>query len=64
MTEIVQLISNIGFPIACCVFLFMHLNKSNEQHSADMKMITEALNNNTVAITKLTERIREGDDDA
>lgn len=58
MTEIVQLISNIGFPIACCVFLFMHLNKSNEQHSQDMKAITEALNNNTQAITKLTERMR------
>ena len=58
MTEIVQLISNIGFPIACCVFLFMNLNKSNEQHSQDMKAITEALNNNTQAITKLTERMR------
>lgn len=61
MSEIITMISNIGFPIACCVFLFMQLNKNNEQHSSDMKAITEALNNNTLAITKLTERMKEDD---
>lgn len=58
MSEIVSMIKDIGFPIACCVFLFIQMNKSNEQHSNDMKAITEALNNNTQAITKLTERMR------
>lgn len=61
MNEIITLISNIGFPITAAIFLFLQLNKSNEQHSQDMKAITEALNNNTLAITKLTERIIKED---
>jgi len=62
MNDIIQIISNIGFPITAAIFLFMQLNKSNEQHSQDMKAITEALNNNTLAITKLTERMIKEDD--
>lgn len=27
MESIVQLISNVGFPIACCIVLFMQQNK-------------------------------------
>lgn len=27
MDSIVSLISNVGFPIACCVFLFIQQNK-------------------------------------
>ena len=27
MDQIITLISNVGFPIACCVFLFMQQNK-------------------------------------
>ena len=61
MSEILSAISTIGFPIAACIFLYLQQNKNNEQHSSDMKAITEALNNNTLAITKLTERMKEDD---
>ena len=27
MEQIIQLISNVGFPIACCIVLFMQQNK-------------------------------------
>lgn len=27
MDSIIQLISNVGFPIACCIILFMQQNK-------------------------------------
>ena len=27
MEQIIQLISNVGFPIACCIILFMQQNK-------------------------------------
>lgn len=52
-----QLIGSLGFPIALCVALLWLLVKINEQHKEEMNKITEALNNNTVAITQLTAKI-------
>lgn len=46
MNEIVTLISNVGFPIACCIVLFMQNSKFND-----------ALNANTEALRALSERI-------
>lgn len=57
VNDITQLISTVGFPIVACGALFWRLNVSEKQHNEEMDKITEALNNNTVAITKLTERI-------
>ena len=54
MTEFVdlftQLVSNIGFPIACCIMLYI-------QNSKQMKELTDAVNNNTAAITLLLEKM-------
>lgn len=54
---ITTLISNVGFPIACVVAMFWQLNKERESHESEMTKMTEALNNNTVAITKLCEKL-------
>lgn len=50
---ITQLIANLGFPIACVVALFWSWSKEREDHKNEMSAMTEALNNNTVAITKI-----------
>lgn len=54
MTEFVdlftRLVSNIGFPIACCIMLYI-------QNSKQMKELTDAVNNNTTAITLLLEKL-------
>ena len=68
---IVQLIGSVGFPIACCIAMgyYVHeeTNKQREQiseiekrHSDEMSSITEALNNNTLALQKLTDRLDMG----
>lgn len=51
-------ISTVGFPIAACVALFMRDAKMQENHKEEMSKITEALNNNTHALTILTERMK------
>lgn len=51
-------ISTVGFPIAACVALFMRDAKTQEYHKEEMSKITEALNNNTHALTILTERMK------
>lgn len=68
---ITQLIGSVGFPIACCIAMgyYVHeeTNKQRDQiseiekrHSDEMSSITEALNNNTLALQKLTDRLDMG----
>ena len=61
VTVIAQLISQVGFPIACCVIMFMALSKEQDSHKSEMSAIVEAVNNNTIALTKLSERIGNND---
>ena len=56
-----ELISTLGFPIIMCAGLFWRQIKSDEQHKEEMEKLAEALNNNTIALLKLTERLRGGD---
>ena len=61
LTVITQLVSQVGFPIACCVVMFMSLTREQDNHKAEMSAIVEAVNNNTLALTKLSERIERND---
>lgn len=55
--NIAQLISSIGFPIVACIVLFKQTQKQQEQHAEEMSKITESLNNNTLALTRLTAKL-------
>lgn len=57
VNSIIQLVGSLGFPIVCCGALFWRMIKSDDQHKQEMDKISEALNNNTVALTRLTEKI-------
>ena len=58
---LIQLVGSLGFPIVACGALFWRMVKSDEQHKEEMSKISEALNNNTNALVKLTEKLdREG----
>lgn len=74
MTDFVQIISTIGFPIACCLamgYFFKYITDKDreerqalsERHDNEMKEITAALNNNTLALQKLCERLGAADDE-
>lgn len=56
---IIQLVGSLGFPIACCGALFWRMVKSDEKHAEEMKQMSDALNNNTVALTRLTEKLEK-----
>jgi hypothetical protein len=68
----VQLISTLGFPIVACICMALYVKEQtknnredvkelNAQHSQEMNAfkdeIKEALNNNTIALTKLCEKL-------
>ena len=52
-----QIIGSLGFPIAACIALFWQNAKQSEKHAEELRQITEALNNNTVALTELSAKI-------
>lgn len=54
---IIQLVASLGFPIVMCGALFWRMVKSDEQHKAEMDKLSEALNNNTIALTKLSNNL-------
>lgn len=44
---IIQLISNVGFPIACTVAMFLLFYKEREAHSEESKKFVMAIDNNS-----------------
>lgn len=58
---IIQLVGSLGFPIVMCGALFWRMVKSDEQHKQEMDKLSEALNNNTIAITKLSDKLDKGE---
>ncbi len=54
---ILQAISTVGFPIVVAAAMFWKMNKQDEDHKQEMNKITEAINNNTIALTKLLDKL-------
>lgn len=54
---VMTLISTVGFPICVCLLCFWYIYKMTEQHKMEIEKLSEALNNNTLALQKLTEKM-------
>jgi hypothetical protein len=59
MNEVVTLITNVGFPIGLTLILLWYIYDSNNKHKEEMDKMSEALNNNTLALTKLIDRLEK-----
>lgn len=66
--DIVQLISQFGFPVTGCIAMAWYvkyttdqnnqrMDKLNEQHKEELSQVTEALANNTLALQHLSDLI-------
>lgn len=53
-------ISTLGFPIVMCGAMFWNMLKEKDAHKEEMNSVTEALNNNTLILQKLCDRL-DGD---
>lgn len=56
-TSIVQLISNVGFPIAMVIALLWYIYHLTEAHKDETSQFTEALNNNTRVLERICEKL-------
>lgn len=57
LNSFTTLIGSLGFPIVMCLLLYYRMDKQDENHKTEMEKITEALNNNTQALTALATKI-------
>lgn len=57
VTAIVQVVSSLGFPIAVCLICFWYINKLEEKHREEVQKLTDALNNNTLIMQKLCDKM-------
>lgn len=55
--DILTAICTVGFPIVAYGALFWYINKKDIEHKEETEKLTEAINNNTIAMTKLIERV-------
>lgn len=70
LNSIVQMIGSLGFPIVACLGLGWYVKYQTDLNNAEVKemrtdyqaqidKVTEALNNNTLALQKLCDKINE-----
>lgn len=50
-------VSAIGFPAFMCIIMLKYMKDSDEQNRAEIKALAKSLENNSMAITKLIEKI-------
>lgn len=57
ITDLATLISTLGFPIGMCLIMCYYINKINDAHKEESDKFAEALNNNTVVLQKLCDKL-------
>lgn len=57
ISSITQLISNIGFPVAMCIYLLIYIRSFDEKYCEKLDSMAKAIENNTLVITKLMSMI-------
>ena len=68
--DIIQIISTLGFPIACCLALGWYvkmltgnfrddIKEIQKEHKDEIAKVTDALNSNTIVIQKLCDKLEQ-----
>lgn len=60
INDLAALISTLGFPIGMCLIMCYYINKINDAHTEETDKFAEALNNNTVVLQKLCDKLDSG----
>lgn len=55
--DIVGLISNVGFPIACCIAMFWLNNQMRTEHKKESENFTKVIEANTLALQQLSDKL-------
>lgn len=56
-SSIIQVVSNVGFPIAMSILLMFYMRENDQKHDEEVKNLREAIENNTIVMNKLIDKI-------
>lgn len=59
MQELIQAISTVGFPIACCCFLLWQNSRQDQYHREQQEKLRETIAENTRSINQLGDLIHK-----
>lgn len=54
---IITTIQAVGFPIAACVALYLHMIHQDADHKEEVNQLRDAIQNNTAVMQRLLERL-------
>lgn len=71
INAVINAVATVGFPIVCCGVLMYYqkytrdkdyeqLKQLEQSHAEEMKTMADALNNNTVVLQKLCDKLDSG----
>ena len=59
VSAVVQAISTVGFPIVMCLLFMYYIKYINDQHKDEIDKLSQSLNNNTLVMQKLLDKLGE-----
>lgn len=59
ITEIVSMISTVGFPIAMCIMLCWYVKSTNDSYRQDIISLQQSIDNNTAVMNKIIDKLEE-----
>lgn len=59
VNALTTLVGSLGFPIVACGAMFYEMHQQSKRHAEEMKKVSDALNNNTLALTELKDKLNK-----
>jgi hypothetical protein len=63
MQDIITVVQNLGIPMACLIATFWLWNKERDEHKASEDKMSEAIQNNTLVMQKLIDKLGDLEND-
>lgn len=59
VNALTTLVGSLGFPIVACCAMFYEMHQQSKRHAEEMEKVSDALNNNTLALTELKDKLNK-----
>ena len=57
VNNLTAIVGTLGFPIVMCLMFFKYIKQMTEQHAREVKELSEAVNNNTLVMQQLIDKL-------
>lgn len=58
--DVINIITTVGFPIACCISMGCYIKQGDERHEQEVDKLRNSIDNNTDAISELIYFLKGG----